>query len=1601
MPQTAVDGEWRRRLMLYLTRVRLTRIGHRKAWFGNLTLDFTDQAGWPVETVQWLRNRGGKTTMLSLLFAVLAPAKPDFLGYHRKIGAPKKTLTDYVPADATSHVVLEFTRRQAGLGAADPADRLLVGMACEWRGRRRNPGRDDNFEQLFYTLRPHEETLTLESLPFAVADVGRLPLARYAEQLRAAHKADPRLAAATFRSDDSKASWVDHLESLGVDPEAVRLQIGMNRRESSAEEGFVFDNHGAFLDFILDLAFDTDAAEAVSSLLVKHAADLRAEPQDRLELSFLTEAIGKLDTLAKAWEQVVGARTRFAALVEGAEMLAAELHAGAATAEQAALQAAEQRDQAAQELTRLTGQRRELAKKTGAARRLAAELTLAEAKRTLEAAAGRREQAEVGQQAWAAVPFLADQTRRAATLAALEEEVAAREQRAEPIHERCRAAAVALAGRLVTLRDADLVTAEASDTAAEASDEQADDAEADAKEAVGEAAKAHTELEAIDGTVRRVEEHISSAVGAGILPAGADATAVLARVTGDLERASIQASEVATELTELERARPDLAAAAAKAAERHREAAAHAAELVARAEQLAADAAAIIADPRVGEVAGDFLQADAGLQAGQVEIHHGPAGDPHADPAGDTSRGSLSGLDMWADGTVIADRLDELAAHADRVLVDLAVAAAEDERAQTALVDAQLLPCRPPVAAALAVLADKEFLAWSGWQYLAENVPAGRHADVIAAMPALIDGVVVLDSDDVDRAGQELAAAGLRPTAAVAISSADMLIDVDAAVTAAVADRRWLVVPPHRALYDTDVAEATLAEIDGRLARARDEAAMLAGDRNHDRKLADRIRGLLERCPPPDHARLLSDLAAARVELAAGSSEHRQADGALEAADRRATARRREHNHLRDRLSVLQRRADRLGALTAELAEVQQQRARIPQLRASKADAEQLRVWSERAAQELRAAARRQRAAAAAQRAAAQRRSEELDTLHLDNASLAALTTPTDAAALAGSSGSAASGQDDQEVPLEVLRERFLTLQQAWRHAVTDEGLTARLDQATQDLAAAQRAVGTIGERIRRRAQALLESSDGADEDRRAFATSRALEENNQAQAEFALAQQALTDAEEQAGALAGEAAADALDLDPDRRPATAAAANRYAVQLESERAAAQQAETAAGNNVDSAERQADAAAARHQLLDTYARGLSSKLDDASALLARPRPPAGTVPAAPFGEDPAAAKQAHDEAIGQLGEQMRQFRSLHGHAIDLAEELHGWAVGDKFEALKATRARLHGVKADELAEAAASLRDDYRPTANLLAFKLDQLGEHRRRIVEALAEVTNDALRLLDQVEKSSRLPKEGIGAWSRQPFVQVQFRRPASREQLSGQLSTLVDDLLHSQAARGGASGDRSSGSRPELPDGPALVKRSVRVAVGASFKAYVLEPDTFQVADRIPISKVSVLSGGQQLTIAIVLYCTLVEVRSAGRRRRAPRGGGAGGALLLDNPFGKVSDRSFFDLMHAVAGKLGIQLIYTGHDPNEASLETFRRVVRLRNDGVDPAGRRHVEVRDTWLRDGGSPDGSGISAAWVVITSTTATSGAPNSHADGAARASQPEGAPSGPAA
>jgi hypothetical protein len=116
--------------------LRFRSVGERSARFQDLTLTFTapaDGGSEPQDSVIWLRNGGGKSSILSLLYALLLPRAADFMGR-----AVKRSLTDYIDGGDTAHVVAVWEPAGVSRTLLGEAEGLLVtGAVHEWPDLRR------------------------------------------------------------------------------------------------------------------------------------------------------------------------------------------------------------------------------------------------------------------------------------------------------------------------------------------------------------------------------------------------------------------------------------------------------------------------------------------------------------------------------------------------------------------------------------------------------------------------------------------------------------------------------------------------------------------------------------------------------------------------------------------------------------------------------------------------------------------------------------------------------------------------------------------------------------------------------------------------------------------------------------------------------------------------------------------------------------------------------------------------------------------------------------------------------------------------------------------------------------------------------------------------------------------------------------------------------------------------------------------------------------------------------------------------------------------------------------------------------------------------
>jgi hypothetical protein len=284
------------------------------------------------------------------------------------------------------------------------------------------------------------------------------------------------------------------------------------------------------------------------------------------------------------------------------------------------------------------------------------------------------------------------------------------------------------------------------------------------------------------------------------------------------------------------------------------------------------------------------------------------------------------------------------------------------------------------------------------------------------------------------------------------------------------------------------------------------------------------------------------------------------------------------------------------------------------------------------------------------------------------------------------------------------------------------------------------------------------------------------------------------------------------------------------------------------------------------------------------------------------------------------------------------------------------RSHLLGVARADMPGLAAEWEQALRPRLRSLDDDLATIGRHRSGIVTRLHGMVGEALRTLRLAQRLSELP-DGLSDWSGQQFLRIRFDEVDDAVLLHA-LGEVVDRTAHERA-----------GNARDRRDGMSLLLRGVRAAMPKGVRVEMLKPDAVLRTERLRVSEIrDVFSGGQQLTAAIVLYCTMAALRAhqrgQGRRTHA-------GVLFLDNPIGRASAGYLLELQFGVARALGVQLVYTTGLFDAGALSAFPLVIRLRNDADLRAGRKYLSVDDRVARHLAAlpePDGTGqVGAARV----------------------------------
>ncbi|UFR05743.1 hypothetical protein KBP30_33285 [Streptomyces sp. Go40/10] len=1514
--------------MYELSRVRLYSIGPAGARYADTVLDlrgvgepvpdpaptqaefFEEEPSGPPRRpapagVLFLENGGGKSVLLKLIFSVMLPGHRNTLG-----GASSGVLRKFLLADDCGHVALEWQHVQTG-------ECVVVGKVSEWRGRQvSNDPR--KFAEAWYSFRPGPG-LSLDNLPVAEATAVRPPaegtsgahgrrrtMKGFRDALMEAGKAYPHL---EVHWEEIHERWTEHLGDLGLDPELFRYQREMNADEGEAAGLFAVKKDSDFTDLLLRAVTDTRDTDGLADLVSGFGNKLGRRAELIAERDFTAGSVDLLGRIVEAAEARARARDIHAGAERRTRTLARRLSARAVRERIRAADLAQRVTAAAYAVTHSEGARERSSLIAAELAYRHASLALAAAEKS--AAAQKRELADARtlHSAWQAAEAVLRHRAAADRVARVSAAIQEAERDAAPALAARAKAAVDLVRALHAAAESAESLANEEEERSAALQEVSDSAYRDSTAAATEAQRARSEAGHLRQRLTEVEQETAEAVRAGWLddsaPDADPARAALA--ASDAEKTAVAAwdaaREAARKATEHAReaasaeSRAELTAArasdAATAAERAYEAERRLAESLAAEERLA-----------------ELLSLPGAPTAARAAVPGPRSGADDAVPAPRAAgEGTLSPeeLDRFADE--LRELLDDAVSTAERHLFDLRTAAADDARILGALGDGGLLPPGPDVLATVEFLGEHGIPALPGWRYLAQAVDPADHARVLAARPELVDGVIITDPDTHARAREALGDAALLPRSAVAVGTAAALLAPAPADDAAPGD--VFLVPPNPAMHDEHAADEERQALRARATERDDEIRALAARLGKDRELAARLASWRTGCPSGRLTELARAAEEARAFAEEAEAELAEARTARAEAEETAAEAVQIRDERQEAAQKARRAADALAGLAFRLRERAGWQTKLRELADEAAESEaraQACLERARAADEDRRAA--QRAADDARRTARALRAERSE--------------------IAGAPDDVPAAEEDApKASLPALREAYRAASQVYEKVGVGADLRAEQARAESDESAARAELDRLSNKVRIRAEQLLQSPDGSDGPSRQAAAARA-EELVQ------LLETRVSTASEQLGRLRGEAERHApqdgeahTELPEELLPRDAEHAQSLL-------------RTATAELAARTEALAEAREAHAELLDAHraAEDAAGGFDEIAAML---RDLLREHTTEEEQEEPEPYPGTLEEARHSAAEARR---SLRGCAADLSaaeaavreasDVLVRHANSTRYEQVRTpARQQIRELPASALPEHAQKWADAFAPRLRVLTDELAQLERNRDSIVDRLRGLVESALATLRSAQRLSRLP-EGLGEWSGQEFLRIRFEEP-DQATLTERLGEVIDEATR-------AAVKKNSDLRR---DGMSLLLRGVAAALQPKGVAVeILKPDAVLRAERVPVGQMGdVFSGGQLLTAAIALYCTMAALRSNDRGRDKHR---HAGTLFLDNPIGRANATYLLELQRAVSDALGVQLLYTTGLFDTTALAEFPLVIRLRNDADLRAGLKYISVEE-----------------------------------------------------
>ena len=1416
-----------------LLRVHFASIGHPDARLAPVTLDFTNGGGGqhvPAgnDTVIWLRNGGGKSSMLNLLFSVFLPDMREFLGTTAE--GKKQRFDDYVQANDLGFVITQWDLSETDtrpLFDDLPAPSRIVGRMVAWPDQHKSMDAS-KLKRLFFSLKTAPD-IQLRSLP--VQGLGE-PIRSFEDFRRwlfDLREAKPEL---DVYYTEVQREWREHLSSIHLDPELFRYLVQMNRNEGDAESLFRHKTARDFVRFFLEMTLDPSRAASVINNMQELKKQLRARPKRLLESRFLEAVVAQFEPLTAEVARYRDAATRLNRLCfDGSALIAGLTHSRDTLEEESRRE--EARAQSAAK------QRREHEQAEIQFRRQAAWLQRRAAKLELAEAEAAFSEAQAGQQHAKDLVCIVEAAKCLARVRELEAQKKGLIE-AQRMSERGRAplrqAAEAAGTRLVALLDDAVATTRERQrgvsghlTKAEETRGQLSDELGRLQTEIGQLAERAANL---GKQITRRDQAAATLVADGILDSDETSAEALNRWKQQGEISGRQLQSAQNDHTESERA-----------IERLQE------EL----DTLIERCNTVDQDRRTQEL--ELERAVAGRD--ELSAH------PRIVEVEEVERANLEAPGLKA-------RLAESLHATQNRLFRLRIEAVEGKRALDSIQRTQLLPPPPDVEIVVRELQARDIPAGPFLAYLAEHLSPDDAERLLASNPGRFTGVGVPTANWLEKVRElDESMPGIHGPVQVSLFT----LDNDEEPAAGL-----VLTPGERGAFCHSAAQSV---------RHRLEAEEL--DRAERRERLDCLCAEIG-----DVIRKLNEF----LDLY-GDGRLAKLESVVNALREEATELRGQIEATRKKLGEAKERRSELTAKTDEFRQaVQTAASHTQRINIFIAEHEE---ELPRVGEELKETRRRQseldtkRRSAKSQLAKVDQKSAEYRAeIHQYEIELRDLGKEKDVVRYQTDGAEEAAA-----VSLEEARAEYAELERSLDRELSNDRTQGQLDQLEPDLTQA-----TEDYRLAVNELSVDDVEACCDAGHLDIAMTKA--------------KRNASDLAEQRGKaeVSRDNAAKALqevEGSTDSRIAPPNAASVDTATKARERAAELLVECA--TQTDKKE-QTERNRRDHEVKAAKAK---SRADDRRSheklLRVLVKEPVDAEPAS-LPADAAELELAITEFCDQFEEAQRLEQDLnqavHGRLARIRATIDNPEFADHQDQIRARLRADESVMIDQAETMLQRLQERLHVTADLLK----TLDEHRTTVLTAVHELAMDAKRLLGNIEKVSVMP-DGFDAWTGKPFLRV--RLPAigkTPDERMARLEPLVDRIME----------------EAELPDGVRLAAQALEALLGGrDFDVTLLKPKPkgARQANRHSIAQLASFSEGEKLTVAVLLFCTLIRLRA--RNRPSDQGGAK--VLVLDNPFGKCNYPEFIRQQLAIANQLNIQLVYTTGVEDLGALSHFPNRIKLRN--------------------------------------------------------------------